>query len=238
MSSAEMAAATQPMGDMTISAKTVQSLAVTKIREAILSGIFAPGQRIREAELCQRLGVSRTSVREALRSLEAERLVTIIPNKGPVITELTWEEAEQIYNVRSLLEGEAAALMAQRKNPAALARMREALVKFDAAVSMDSLPDQVASTGDFYKTILEGCGNLIIAQIIEGLLARINMLRSKSMSMSGRSRFSAMEMWRIFEAINGGDAEEARRAAREHVESAKASAKSFIEKSSIDSPKT
>jgi len=226
---AEAGASPLVAGDLTISARTVQSLAVNKIREAILSGIFTPGQRIREAELCQRLGVSRTSVREALRSLESERLVTIIPNKGPVITELSWEAAEQIYNVRGLLEAEAAALMARRRNPEDLEKMRVALLAFDAAVSRGSLPDQIAATGEFYKTILNGCGNEIIAQIIQGLLARINMLRSRSMSMSGRSRFSAMEMWRIFEAISAGDVEEARVAASEHVESAKTSAKRYMD---------
>lgn len=225
----EAGASTLVADDLTISARTVQSLAVNRIREAILSGIFTPGQRIREAELCQRLGVSRTSVREALRSLESERLVTIIPNKGPVITELSWEAAEQIYNVRGLLEAEAAALMAQRCNLDDLEKMRVALLAFDTAVSRGSLPDQIAATGEFYKTILNGCRNEIIAQIIEGLLARINMLRLRSMSMSGRSRFSAMEMWRIFEAISAGDVEEARVAAREHVESAKTSAKRYMD---------
>ncbi|MBS7700452.1 MULTISPECIES: GntR family transcriptional regulator [unclassified Chelatococcus] len=229
MALAEAGASTSVAGDLTISARTVQSLAVNKIREAILSGIFAPGQRIREAELCQRLGVSRTSVREALRSLEAERLVTIIPNKGPVITELSWEAAEQIYNVRALLEGEAAALMAQRRNPEDVEKMRAALLSFDAAVSRNSLPDQIAATGEFYKTILNGCGNEIIAQIIDGLLARINMLRSKSMSMSGRSRFSAMEMWSIFEAISAGNVDEARTLAEEHVKSAKNSARRYMD---------
>ena len=119
--------------------------------------------------------------------------------------------------------------MAQRRNPDDLEKMRVALVAFDAAVSRGSLADQIAATGEFYKTILNGCGNDIIAQIIEGLLARINMLRSKSMSMSGRSRFSAMEMWRIFEAISAGNVEEARAVAKEHVESAKSSAKRYMD---------
>ena len=83
--------------DLRVSPRTVQQETVEKLRVAILAGMFQPGARLVEAELCKMLGISRPSVREALRSLEAQRLVAIVPNRGPQIPIITWEEAEQIY---------------------------------------------------------------------------------------------------------------------------------------------
>ena len=103
--------------DLTISPRSVQQETVRLVREAITSGYFKPGERLVEAKLCSMLGVSRTSVREALRVLATGKLITIAPNKGPSVAELTWKEAQGIYHLRALLEGEAAALAAARLRP-------------------------------------------------------------------------------------------------------------------------
>lgn len=78
------------------------------LRQAITSGRFAPGARLIERELCETLGVSRTSVREALRRLEAEKLVRSVPHKGPVVAIMSKQEATELYAIRRLLEGFAA----------------------------------------------------------------------------------------------------------------------------------
>jgi DNA-binding GntR family transcriptional regulator len=75
------------------------------LREAIMSGRFHPGQRLIERELCENLGVSRTSIREALRQLEAEKLICIVPHKGPTVASISLKEAEELYALRSVLEG-------------------------------------------------------------------------------------------------------------------------------------
>lgn len=199
---------------------TVTGQTVSKLRDAILGGVFKPGERLLEQNLCDWMGVSRTSVREALRRLEAERLITITPNRGPSVTTITWEEAKSIYEVRALLEGEAAALFAERATPAQFSEMKLALADFDRAVSMNAPLDRLASTERFYAVILAGCGNPVIAEIIQGLVARINFLRARSMSREGRSRQSTIEMWRIFDAIEKRNAAEARQAAVDHVRAA------------------
>jgi DNA-binding GntR family transcriptional regulator len=204
---------------------TITGQTVAKLREAILSGVFRPGERLLEQNLCERMGVSRTSVREALRRLEAERLITITPNRGPSVTEISWQDAHAIYDVRALLEGEAAALFAQRASPGELSDMKLALADFDRAISMGSQLDLVANTERFYSVILAGCGNSIIAEMIQGLVARINFLRARSMSRAGRSRQSTIEMWRIFDAIEKRKPEGARRAAVEHVNAARDAAR-------------
>jgi DNA-binding GntR family transcriptional regulator len=199
---------------------TVTGQTVSKLRDAILSGVFKPGERLLEQNLCDWMGVSRTSVREALRRLEAERLITITPNRGPSVTEITWDEAQSIYEVRALLEGEAVARFAERASPAQLSDMKLALADFDRAVSMNAPLDRLAATERFYAVILAGCGNPVIAEIIQGLVARINFLRARSMSREGRSRQSTVEMWRIFDAIEKRRPAEARQAAVNHVNAA------------------
>jgi DNA-binding GntR family transcriptional regulator len=203
--------------DLKVSAQSVQGQAVRKLREAIVSGVFQPGERLIESELCDRLGISRPSVREALRSLEAERLVTIVPNKGPMIPILTIEEAREIYNVRALLEGEAAALFAERASVSATTHMRRSLEMFDASVKASDLAGQLAATRQFYEQMLMGCGNRIIHEMLDALVARITFLRSKSMSLPGRAQKSSRELRAILKAILAQDAEAARAAAVAHV---------------------
>ncbi len=100
--------------DLKVSPRTVLVQTVDKLRDAILNGHFQPGDRLVEQDLCQEMGVSRGSLREALRRLEAEKLITMAPNRGPSVSVIGWAEAEQIYYVRALLEGEAAAEFAAR----------------------------------------------------------------------------------------------------------------------------
>lgn len=210
--------------DLKVVAQTVQAQAVRKLREAIVSGVFQPGDRLVEADLCQQLGVSRPSVREALRSLEAERLISIVPNKGPMIPILTLNEAREIYHVRTLLEGEAAALFAERATKDAIALMRQALDAFDLAVKTGDRLQQIVTTRQFYEQILAGCGNRIIYEVLESLMARITFLRSKSMSLEGRAQKSSKEMRAIFKAVAAKDPEAARAAAVAHVRLASESA--------------
>ncbi|WPE24333.1 GntR family transcriptional regulator [Shinella zoogloeoides] len=210
--------------DLRVSPKTVQQQAVEKLRGAIISGMFKPGDRLLEAELCDLLGVSRPSVREALRSLEAERLVSLIPNKGPYIPILTWEHATEIYQVRAVLEGEAAALAAGRSSAEDIRAMRAALQEFEQSVQDDDAAKQVSSTARFYEDLFRLSGNRIIEETLTGLLARINFMRGKSMSMPGRAKVSMQEMVAILDAIEAGDSEAARRAAVYHVEQAHQSA--------------
>src|SRR5688572_15421042 len=121
------------MGDETLSALRVQKLSAplrqrveSVLRDAIVSGALAPGQRLTERELTEMTGVSRTLVREALRQLEAERLITVVPNKGPIVRELTTREAKEIYAIRAVLEGLAAREFAAGADDAAMQRLREA----------------------------------------------------------------------------------------------------------------
>jgi DNA-binding GntR family transcriptional regulator len=211
--------------DLRIARKTVQQEVADKLRQAILSGVFAPGHRLVEAELCEALGVSRSSLREALRCLQAEHLIEIIPNRGPHVPVLAWEDAEEIYEVRELLEGEAAARCAARMDEGGIADLKSRLEAFHRAVIEEDTTSLIHAAAAFYEIILSNCGNKIIVQVQAGLLARISYLRTRSMSLPGRAMKSHEEMTAIFQAIASGNAQEARRSAMKHVANARSSAK-------------
>ena len=211
--------------ELRVSVKSVQQEAAEKLRASILAGLFKPGDRLVEADMCARLGVSRPSVREALRSLEAEGLVTIIPNRGPHIPVLTWKQAEEIYQVRALLEGEAAALCVKHATHAQIDGMRKALADFAKAVRENDGAIRLSATSDFYRIMQQGAGNSLIEDLLRRQMARINFLRAQSMSRTGRAKFSLREMRSIHEAIRKGDSKAARKAAAVHVKNAAAAAR-------------
>ena len=210
--------------DLRIVRKTVRQDVVDKLRQAILVGTFAPGHRLIECELCEALGVSRSSLREALRSLQAEHLIEIIPNRGPHIPVLKWQDAEEIYEVRELLEGEAAARCAVKIGAAGIERLGASLGDFHRAAIEENTERLIETAAEFYEIILAGCGNKIIEQVQAGLLARISYLRAKSMSFPGRAINSYEEMKAVYLAIAAQDADGARKAAMLHVANARASA--------------
>ncbi|WP_292146878.1 GntR family transcriptional regulator [Mesorhizobium sp.] len=211
--------------NLRISPRTVQRETVDKLRLAIFSGVFQPGSRLIESQLCTQLGISRPSLREALRSLEAERLIEIVPNRGPSIPSLSWEVATAIYEVRELLEVEAAGRCASRISPEQLLELEKSLSAFEEAASSNDSLAQVMTAADFYSIILSNCGNPILEEVHRGLVARISFFRGRSMSLEGRAQSSLAEMKEIFESIAAGDEKAARKASKNHLLKAKAAAK-------------
>jgi DNA-binding GntR family transcriptional regulator len=215
--------------DLRVSPRTVQQAIVDKLRLAIFTGLFQPGSRLVESQLCTQLGVSRPSLREALRSLQAERLIEIVPNRGPSVIALSWEQATGIYEVRELLEVEAAGRCAEKISKEQLHELEKALAAFEAAASSKDSIAQVATAADFYAIILANCGNPILEEVHRGLLARISFFRGRSMSLEGRAQSSLAEMRDIFESIAAGDQNAARKASKRHVLKARAAAKISID---------
>ncbi|WP_102960791.1 GntR family transcriptional regulator [Mangrovicella endophytica] len=215
--------------NLRVSPRTVQQATVDKLRMAIFSGLFQPGSRLVESQLCAQLGVSRPSLREALRSLQAERLIEMVPNRGPSVPALSWEEAKAIYEVRELLEVEAAGRCAATIPPAQLHELRKALAAFEEAASRQDSMAQVTTAADFYSIILANCGNPVLEEVHRGLLARISFFRGRSMALQGRAHGSFLEMQAIYDAIAAGDEKAARKASRKHVLKARAAAKKFMD---------
>lgn len=196
----------------------IRAQVVDNLRQAILDLELKPGQRLVERELVELTGVSRTSIREALRELAAEGLVTSVPNKGIVVASVTREEARQLYQVRSALEGLAGRLFTENASPAqrnALAKMLQRIERMVAkGAPLRPAKDQ------FYQILFEGGGNGALRSVVGALHARISVLRSLSLSVPGRPEQTVAEMRTIVDAILAGDAEAAEKACIHHVEQA------------------
>jgi DNA-binding GntR family transcriptional regulator len=208
-----------------VTPKTLVEETKQMLREAIFTGRLKPGDRLVEVDLSSSMGVSRPVVREAIRGLHAERLCEIAPHRGAQVPILSWENAENIYHVRSLLESEAVALCAANITDAGVVDLEEKLKKFGEAVAKHDEYQRVEATTQFYSTILRYCGNSVVEEVLLGLLARVNFLRAQSMSNPGRSKKSYVEMKAILDAIKARNPDQARAAARAHVERARESAK-------------
>lgn len=204
------------------------------LRNAILEGRFEPSARLIERELCALTGVSRTSVREALRHLEAEGLVRSVPNKGPVVADLTLEDARQIYEVRGALEPLAAGLFAEHASDAELGELRKAIVKLEKAFQDGQIRRMVAETAELYDIIGRGCRNAVIAGFIRSLQARVSYLRMTSMSAPNRHPQSLKEMQNICAAIARRDAASAKKLSELHVRRAAQTAFRVLNRRSVD----
>jgi len=199
------------------SGKTLRELSLEKMRAAIASGHFRPGERLVERSLCEQLDVSRSIVREVLRHLEADGLVESIPHQGPVVASLTGDQARQIYEVRSLLEGRAAAEFALHAGDEAIAALAAANARIQQAFEAGDFPQVVACTTAFYEQMFAGAGMAVAWEIVRSLNARINRLRLMTIGSPGRHRQAGTEMNRIVRAVRKRDAEAAREAAEAHV---------------------
>jgi DNA-binding GntR family transcriptional regulator len=197
----------------------IRSRVLDNLRQAILEHKLAPGQRLIERELVELTGVSRTSIREALRELAAEGLVTTIPNKGTIVAEVTAEEARQLYQVRSALEALAGRLFVENATVAQRRALTNALRGVERAAGKGA-PAMLAAKDKFYDVLFEGGGNEALRSIAGTLHARVNLLRSLSLSRPGRSAESLAELAEIVAAVTANDADAAAKACSQHVEAA------------------
>ena len=217
---------------VTRQAAPIRTQTADNLRAAIMEGRFKPGERLHEKELCRLTGVSRTSVREALRQLEAENLVVSLPHRGPVVAEVTYKEAQEIYQVREQLEGLAARLFTENADEVQLMTLDLEMARLAKALQAGDLAECLRAKKRFYEVLLQGCGNQTVYEILRSLLARINFLRSTSLATPHRLQNSVAEIKRMVAAIQRRDPDAAQEACIEHVRNAAASALPALRSSS------
>jgi DNA-binding GntR family transcriptional regulator len=189
-----------------------------RLRDAIISSRFPPGEHLSDRLLCEIFGVSRGVIREAVRLLEAEGLITLVPNRGPFVAYLSAAEATQVYEVRAVLEALAGQGFAERASTEEIAELR-AVFEEIAAIRPGSV-DRMAVLGlkrRFYDVMLRGCRNAYVARMLDQLLNRNSQLRATTLSDPSRLPQTVIEIRRIVEAIERRDREGAWLACREHV---------------------
>ena len=202
-------------------AAPVREQVLDQLRQAIVEMRLKPEQRLVERELIEQTGVSRTTIREVLRQLAAEGLVTTIPHKGTVVASPTLERAAELYEVRAVLEGLAARQFAERATDLHVHSLQRAFGQIEACVrkggDAHALLDAKRS---FYAALFDGAGNGTIQSIVEGLQARVTVLRAASLAQPGRAQRTVDEVRAIVEALVARDGDAAAAACVHHVQEA------------------
>jgi DNA-binding GntR family transcriptional regulator len=199
---------------------------VDALRQAIIEGRLAPGARLIERELTDMMQVSRTVIREALRQLESEGLIAIIPNKGPVVRALTLPEAKDLYQIRAVLEGLAGRLFTEHADEARIKRLAEALEVVVKAYASGDAQRVLETKNRFYEVLFEGAGSETLSSMLSTLHARIWRWRALGLShperSAQRSKESVRNLRAVLAAIRKRDSEEAERITREEANRAAA----------------
>ena len=187
------------------------------IREDILSGRYEQNTELKEAAIGAELGVSRTPVREALRQLELEGLVTIIPNRGAYVNMIIAKDVQDIYVIRSMLEGLCARWATQSITEEQLDSMEETLCLSEYHTSKKNYEKLYELDSLFHEQLYEAGGSRILNHILSDFHDYVKMVRKATISTSSRSVTSTEEHRAIFEAIKEKDPDKAEALAKEHV---------------------
>jgi DNA-binding GntR family transcriptional regulator len=208
------------------------------IRYAIAVGRFKSGERLPERELCELTGVSRTLVREALRQLESEGLVQVLPHRGPMVAKLTLDQAEGVYQVRMELEGLACELFAKRASEEQRQALKAAFQDLKKSLG-DPHTDQLSRLyvkNRFYDCLIDGSGNEALGISLRMLNARVMLLRATSMRVPGRATRSIAELAELLKTLMARDGKRARAAAVNHVRHAAEAAIALMTRNAEQEP--
>lgn len=203
-----------------------QHSAYQQLRQQIISGELAPGERVTEEELATSLGLSRTPVREALRQLKAEALVEQLANGNTVVTAITEETATQIGLIRSRLEGALTREACHNLTDAQLAQL-ERLVQLSYRLFDDE--QEVLRLGkEFHQIIHEASGNIWGLSMLRQINGHVDRLRSIATVQIGRSKQASGEHEQIYLALQNKDADLAEKLMQEHIAESSARATNAI----------
>jgi DNA-binding GntR family transcriptional regulator len=217
-----------------IAAPSLREQVAERIRSAIVSGRFHPGDRLIERELCELISVSRTSVREALRELESEGLITMLPNRGgPIVSVVDAATAESIYQVRAMLEGLAAQLFAMRSSDAQLRQLEMAVEDLEVVYASGDAAKILERKAEFYRLLLEGAGNEVATSMLNNIHTRVSLLRATTLADTKRAKESIAELRNIVAALASRDGQAALEASVLHVQNAAACALAILEKQEV-----
>jgi len=198
----------------------VRERAVEEVRHAIISGELAPGTRLIERELCSAMGISRGSVREMVRLLQAERLVDVEPRRGPTVATLSRKQAREIYEIRGMIESLLVRRFTERATDADIEALRAIIAQVKAAAA-EVVPKRIVGLMQrFNEHLMAVVQHDIAREILEGINARISWLRLRALSKPGRTETSMGELSDILDAVEHRDPERAARFMRICVDNA------------------
>ena len=190
------------------------------LRQAILRGELKPGERLMEIQLANKLGVSRTPIREAIRKLELEGLVSIIPNKGAYVTGITRKDVEDIYAIRSLLEGLCARWATAHITEKQLDALEENIYLSEFHASKGHAQKLTELDDQFHDILYEACSSKMLEHQLRDFHEYVRRMRKQNLSGSERGLEAVLEHKQIMEAIRRKDADRAQELAALHMRNA------------------
>ena len=200
-----------------IKVESLESQVSFRIREMIRQRILTKGEKIKERELCEQLGVSRTPVREALRTLKSEGLIDIIPNKGAFVSEPSIENIREIFEVMTLLEGEASRLAAERITDEELKKLEDIHKELKRHHSEKNSERYLEVNTQCHKYIRSLAKNTLLYELIRSLQDKILLYRTQQLNKEGRFDQSIREHEELLRAFRKQDAEGAELAMKKHL---------------------
>jgi len=201
--------------------QTLKESALIQLKEAITLGHFAPGERLVERVLCEKLGVSRTVIRECIRHLESDQLVTTVPNVGPTVATLDPDQVTEIYEVRSMLEVSAVRSCAANASDSVIEELDHYCERITKGLANNNIKDALADTRKLYQIIFAAGDKPVAWDLVERLNGRIGQLRALTLSTQGRSVAGPKNLIAIVAAIKNHDVDAAAQACEYHLQQAK-----------------
>lgn len=199
---------------------TVQKMVYEKLFDAIALGHFKPGQRLVEQKLAHKMSVSKTPVREAIRQLENEGLVKVIPYRSVVVNQLNFNEAYEVYRIRMELEGLAAEVAAKRVREngmdSKLKVLQENIDAYSVAANDGVVLEANRLNHEFHWMVADMAGLKLLSRLLRGLQAFVGLLASVTISTAVPE--AVAEHQAVFDAIKAGDGQLANRQMANHIE--------------------
>lgn len=200
--------------------KPLREIVFETLRDAIINQVLRPGERLMEIQLAEEMGVSRTPVREAIRKLELEGFVVMVPRKGAYVAGISMKDIHEVFEVRAALEALAASLAAERITEEELEEMERRLVKEAEETELNNLRSIVEIDTSFHDILYRTARNSRLVHFVNLLQEQLHRFRSASLARPGRSRTALEEHRKIVEALADRDGKRAEQLAREHIENA------------------
>lgn len=213
--------------------KPLREVIFNTLREAIIVGELKPGERLMEVKLADKMGVSRTPVREAIRKLELEGLVEMLPRKGAHVADLSVKDIINVLEVRSTLDGLASSLSAARITDDEIKELKHVLAQFATHVEKDNLQGVIKKDVEFHGIIYRSSRNEKLIQISNNLREQVQRFRVIYIKDFSSSKDLIREHTEIFDAIAGRDADAAMKCAQKHIKKQEESIIKAIKKNQL-----
>jgi len=198
--------------------KPLGNIVYESLKESILNGSLKPGEKLMESRIAEDLGVSRTPVREAIRKLEKEKYVKMIPRKGAYVEDLTMEDILEVLEIRIVLEGLASKLAARNISDEMKDRIRKNMKSFDNASSELDRKELISLDEKFHHIIYQSSGNKKLNEIVRELQDQFQRFRLSYFNELSSYMKLANSHNKLYQAIIDGDEKAAEDYAKEHIE--------------------